>query len=210
MMEVGRFGDATTTVPIAISLSVASNALRTMRHNGRQALNKILLAVVIGAAMTLASCGRSPGPAGPQGEKGAQGPTGPQGAQGVQGIPGPQGEKGAAGQQGVQGAAGPAGEKGPQGVPGPQGQPGPQGAAGLKGDQGPQGPQGPEGAPGPAGATGPAGPVGLRAVEVDGAVSCEPDETLVSVFCPAGGAPDGPKCAAGKTIGLCLKKPQGS
>jgi hypothetical protein len=47
-------------------------------------------------------------------------------------------------------------------------------------------------------------------VQVDGAASCEPGETLVSIFCPAGGANDGSKCATGATIGLCLKKPIGS
>jgi hypothetical protein len=44
-------------------------------------------------------------------------------------------------------------------------------------------------------------------VQADGAVSCGADETLVSVFCPAGGAPDGAKCGSSPTIGLCLKKP---
>jgi hypothetical protein len=44
-------------------------------------------------------------------------------------------------------------------------------------------------------------------VQADGAVSCEADETLVSAFCPTGGAPDGAKCGTTPTIGLCLKKP---
>ena len=47
---------------------------------------------------------------------------------------------------------------------------------------------------------------GLRSVQTDGAVSCDADETLVSAFCPSGGAPDGAKCAGGPTVGLCLKK----
>jgi hypothetical protein len=44
-------------------------------------------------------------------------------------------------------------------------------------------------------------------VQADGAVSCDADETLVSVFCPAGGAADGAKCGTTPTVGLCLKKP---
>jgi hypothetical protein len=44
-------------------------------------------------------------------------------------------------------------------------------------------------------------------VQADGAVSCEANETLVSVFCPGGGAPDGAKCGTSPTVGLCLKKP---
>ena len=128
-------------------------------------MGKIAAAVVVGIALTLAACGKEPGPAGPKGDAGPQGPAGPQGAQGVQGVPGQQGQAG------------------------------------------PQGPQGPQGAPGAKGDTGPAGAAALRSVQADGAVSCEADETLVSVFCPAGGAPDGAKCGTTPTIGLCLKKP---
>ena len=128
-------------------------------------MRKIAAAVVVGIALTLAACGKEPGPAGPKGDAGPQGPAGPQGAQGVQGVPGQQGQAG------------------------------------------PQGPQGPQGAPGAKGDTGPAGAAALRSVQADGAVSCEADETLVSVFCPAGGAPDGAKCGTTPTIGLCLKKP---
>ena len=131
-------------------------------------MKKIAVAVVVGVALTLAACGREPGPAGPKGDPGAQGPAGPQGAQGVQGVPGAQGQAG------------------------PQGPQGPQGAPGSKGDKGD---------PGPAGAS------VIRSVQADGAVSCDADETLVSVFCPAGGAPDGAKCGTTPTIGLCLKKP---
>jgi hypothetical protein len=47
----------------------------------------------------------------------------------------------------------------------------------------------------------------LRAVQADGSVTCESSETLVSVFCPSGGAPDGAKCGTAPTVGLCLKKP---
>jgi hypothetical protein len=111
--------------------------------------------------------------------------------------PGPAGPKG---ETGAQGPAGPQGAQGIQGVPGPQGQ------------QGPQGPQGPQGTPGPKGDTGPKGDAGqagaiLRSVQADGAVSCDANETLVSVFCPTGGAPDGAKCGTTPTVGLCLKKP---
>jgi hypothetical protein len=38
-------------------------------------------------------------------------------------------------------------------------------------------------------------------------VSCDSSETLVSVFCPSGGASDGAKCSTAPTVGLCLKKP---
>ena len=49
---------------------------------------------------------------------------------------------------------------------------------------------------------------GLRGAvqSAEGPVSCEASETLVSVVCPSGGAPDGAKCA-GAAVGLCLKKP---
>jgi hypothetical protein len=123
-------------------------------------MKRIAVAVVVGLALTLAACGRDPGPAGPKGEPGAQGPAGPQGV---------------------------------QGVPGAQGQPGP------------QGPQGTPGAKG--GDAGPAGASTIRSVQADGAVSCDADETLVSVFCPSGGAADGAKCGTTPTVGLCLKKP---
>jgi hypothetical protein len=132
-------------------------------------MKKIAVAVIVGLALTLAACGRDPGPAGPKGEPGAQGPAGPQGAQGVQGIPGAQGQSG------------------------PQGPQGPQGAPGAKGDKGDAGPAGASSA--------------VRSVQADGAVSCDADETLVSVFCPSGGAADGAKCGTTPTIGLCLKKP---
>jgi len=73
------------------------------------------MAVVVGAAVALAGCGRDPGP---KGETGPQGPAGPQGAQGLQGVPGPQGQQGPLGQQGPQGP------QGPQGAPGAKGDPG--------------------------------------------------------------------------------------
>ena len=114
--------------------------------------------LIVLVCLSLAGCGRSPGP---KGDPGPQGPAGPQGAQGIQGVPGPQGQQGA---------------------------------------QGPQGPQGPKGEAGPVGPS-------LRLVQNDGGVSCEASETLVSVFCPSGGAPDGAKCGTTPTIGLCLKKP---
>ena len=118
-----------------------------------------LLAVMM--SLSLAACGREPGP---KGDPGPQGPAGPQGAQGIQGVAGPQGQ------------------------------------------QGPQGPQGPQGKPGDKGDRGDPGPANLRAVQADGAVSCDANETLVSVFCPSGGAPDGAKCGTTPTVGLCIKK----
>jgi hypothetical protein len=123
--------------------------------------------IAVGLALTLAGCGKEPGP---KGDPGPQGSAGPQGAQGLQGVPGPQGQAGA---------------QGPQG---------PQGSKGEKGDKGDKGDAGPAGA-------------GIRSVQADGDVSCDAGETLVSVFCPAGGAPDGAKCGTAPTVGLCLKKP---
>ena len=126
---------------------------------------RIFPMLVVGIAISLAGCGRDPGP---KGDPGPQGPAGPQGAQGAQGVPGAQGQAGAQGPQGAQGAPGEKGEKGDKGA---------------------------------------AGSVNIRAVQADGPVSCEGSETLVSVFCPTGGAPDGAKCGTAPTIGLCLQKP---
>ena len=77
-------------------------------------MRRILMAVLMGTALTVAGCGRDPGP---KGETGPQGPAGPQGAQGLQGVPGPQGQQG------------PQGPQGPQGAPGAKGDPGPAGAS---------------------------------------------------------------------------------
>ena len=102
---------------------------------------------------------------------------------------------------------GPKGDPGPQGPAGPQGAQGVQGVAGAQGQAGAQGPQGPQGAPGPKGDKGDPAAVNIRAVQADGSVSCESNETLVSVFCPSGGAADGAKCGTSPSVGLCLKKP---
>src|SRR5450432_3527947 len=110
---------------------------------------RIFPLLVVGVSLSLAACGRDPGP---KGDPGTQGPAGPQGAQGVQGVPGVQGQAGA------------------------------------------QGPQGPQGAPGVKGDKGDAATTDVRAIQAGGSVSCEANETLVSVFCPSGGAPDGAKC----------------
>ena len=101
---------------------------------------------------------------------------------------------------------GPKGEPGPQGPAGPQGAQGIQGVAGPQGMAGAQGPQGPQGPKGEKGEKGDPATVNVRAVQSDGAVSCENTETLVSVFCPSGGAADGAKCTTPPTVGLCLKK----
>ena len=126
---------------------------------------KLLPLLTVGLSLSLAACGRDPGP---KGDPGPQGPAGPQGAQGIQGVAGVQG---------------PAGAQGPQG---------PQGTPGEKGDKGEKGE---------------AAAVNVRAVQADGSVSCETSETLASVFCPSGGAPDGAKCSTSPTVGLCVKKP---
>src|SRR3984893_3955731 len=72
----------------------------------------IFSVLVVGLALSLAACGRDPGP---KGVSGPQGPAGPQGAQGVQGIPRAQGQAGAQGPQGPQGAPGEKGDKGEKG-----------------------------------------------------------------------------------------------
>jgi collagen triple helix repeat protein len=123
---------------------------------------KLLPLLAVGLSLSLAACGRDPGP---KGDPGAQGPAGPQGAQGIQGV------------------------------------------AGVQGPTGAQGPQGPQGTPGEKGEKGEAAAVSVRAIQADGSVSCEANETLVSVFCPSGGAADGAKCGTSPTVGLCLKKP---
>jgi hypothetical protein len=105
---------------------------------------------------------------------------------------------------------GPKGDPGAQGPAGPQGAQGIQGVAGVQGPAGAQGPQGPQGTPGEKGDKGEKGDaaaVNVRAVQADGSVSCETSETLVSVFCPSGGAPDGAKCGTSPTVGLCIRKP---
>jgi len=76
-------------------------------------MRRILMAVLMGTALTVAGCGRDPGP---KGETGPQGPAGPQGAQGLQGVPGPQGQQGPQGPQGPQGAPGAKGDPGPAGT----------------------------------------------------------------------------------------------
>lgn len=145
---------------------------------------KLLTILLLGISLTLAACGRQPAP---KGDPGPQGPAGPQGAQGIQGVPGSQGQSGAQGPQGPQGAPGEKGEKGDKGDKGDPGKV-------EKGDRGDKGDKGDFGN-------------SLRSVQADGQVSCDSNETLVSVFCPNGGAPDGAKCASVPTIGLCLSKP---
>jgi len=73
---------------------------------------RIFPIIAVGLVMTLAGCGRDPGP---KGDPGPQGPAGPQGAQGIQGVPGPQGQAGAQGPQGPQGPKGEMGDKGDRG-----------------------------------------------------------------------------------------------
>lgn len=72
-------------------------------------MQKLLVLVAV-ATLTLAGCGRDPGP---KGDPGPQGPAGPQGAQGIQGIPGPQGPSGPQGPQGPQGSKGDKGDFAP-------------------------------------------------------------------------------------------------
>ena len=81
---------------------------------------KLLAVMLIGTSLTLAACGKDPGP---KGDPGPQGPAGPQGAQGIQGVAGTQGQTGAQGPQGPQGAPGEKGEKGDKGERGDKGDP---------------------------------------------------------------------------------------
>jgi Collagen triple helix repeat (20 copies) len=150
-------------------------------------MKKLAAVTVISASLMLVACGKNPGPAGPKGEPGVQGPAGPQGAQGIQGVPGPQGQAGA------------------QGPQGPQGAPGDPGPKGDKGDVGAVGPAGPSAAvtSGPAALSSSR----IRSVKGDDAVACQSNETLVSIFCPAGGNWEGAKCASPPTIGLCESNP---
>lgn len=159
---------------------------------------KIYSLLVIAISLSLAGCGKDPGP---KGDPGPQGPAGPQGAQGVQGVPGIQGLAGAQGPQGPQGAPGEKGDKGDTGSVGPAG------PAGSIGPAGPVGPAGPIGPAGPAAATAKEEPAkgSVRVVQEDGPVSCEPNETLVSVFCQSG-TPEGAKCSSPPTVGLCVHK----
>jgi hypothetical protein len=79
---------------------------------------KAFAVILVGISLSLAACGKDPGP---KGDPGPQGPAGPQGAQGLQGVPGTQGPAGAQGPQGPQGSAGDKGEKGDKGDKGDPG-----------------------------------------------------------------------------------------
>ena len=81
---------------------------------------RFLAVMLVGASLSLAACGKDPGP---KGDPGPQGPAGPQGAQGIQGVAGTQGQTGAQGPQGPQGAPGDKGEKGEKGDKGDSGTP---------------------------------------------------------------------------------------
>ena len=153
-------------------------------------LMRLAAIVLVGVSLSLAACGKDPGP---KGDPGAQGPAGPQGAQGIQGVAGTQGQTGAQGPQGPQGAPGDKGERGEKGEKGDKGDKGDPG----KGDKGDPGPKGENGDPGTSG----------RLVQVDGQAACETNEILASVFCPRGGTSDGAKCSTPPTIALCFKKP---
>jgi hypothetical protein len=82
---------------------------------------RIFPILILGFSLSLAACGKDPGP---KGDPGPQGPAGPQGAQGIQGVTGTQGPAGAQGPQGPQGAPGDKGEKGDKGDRGEKGDPG--------------------------------------------------------------------------------------
>jgi hypothetical protein len=79
---------------------------------------RICSILILGVSLSLAACGKDPGP---KGDPGPQGPAGPQGAQGIQGVAGTQGPAGAQGPQGPQGAPGEKGEKGDKGDKGDPG-----------------------------------------------------------------------------------------
>ena len=99
-----------TSAGFSIALLRLSQATSLMvSFIGRIAMQILIAAAALTAALALAGCGREPGP---KGDPGPQGPAGPQGAQGVQGVPGPQGPAGAPGPQGPQGPKGDKGDKG--------------------------------------------------------------------------------------------------
>ena len=85
---------------------------------------RIAAILLVGVSLSLAACGRDPGPKGETGAQGAQGAAGPQGAQGIQGVAGTQGPAGAQGAQGPQGAPGAPGAKGDKGDKGDRGESG--------------------------------------------------------------------------------------
>jgi hypothetical protein len=72
------------------------------------------------------------------------------------------------------------------------------------GQQGPTGPQGPPGEKGPQGEKGEAGASGMRVLTGEN-VTCNQDETLVSLIC-ASGSPDGARCpSGGNATALCMR-----
>ena len=90
-----------------VALSVVSAFHQIHAFRGR--LMRIVAILLVGVSLSLAACGRDPGPKGEPGTPGApgaQGPAGPQGAQGIQGVAGTQGPAGAQGAQGPQGTPG--------------------------------------------------------------------------------------------------------
>ena len=102
---------------------------------------------------------------------------------------------------------GPKGDKGDTGPAGIAGSPGPAGPAGARGEKGDKGDRGEKGEKGDAGAAGAAAAAPFRVVQGSGdSVTCEANETLVSLVCKDG-APTGEKCpsATGAT-GLCARK----
>jgi hypothetical protein len=111
------------------------------------------------------------------------------------------------GPKGEQGAQGPAGAQGAAGAPGPQGMAGAKGDKGDRGDKGEKGDKGEAGDRGEKGDRGESGGSNIRVVQSNDALSCDANETLISVFCPAGGAADGAKCPSTPAIGLCMRKP---
>jgi hypothetical protein len=84
---------------------------------------------------------------------------------------------------------------------------GDKGDRGDKGDKGDKGEQGDRGEKGDKGDKGDSGGTNIRVVQSYDALNCDANETLVSVFCPAGGTADGAKCPSTPAIGLCMRKP---
>jgi hypothetical protein len=84
---------------------------------------------------------------------------------------------------------------------------GAKGDKGDRGDKGDKGEQGDRGEKGDKGDKGDSGGANIRVVQSYDALSCDANETLVSVFCPAGGTADGAKCPSTPAIGLCMRKP---
>lgn len=140
----------------------------------------------VGASLSLAACGKDPGP---KGDPGPQGPAGPQGAQGIQGVSGTQGQTGSRVLKGRRALLAKKEKKRTKAIKVKKAIP----ARETREIEETRAKK--------------VIPVHqIRVVQLDGLVACESTEVLVSVFCPNGGVSEGAKCTSAPTVGLCFKK----